>query len=104
MNRRSSGNGGLLHQRLQFGDQPKLRHRERAELDFKADDAFRRGLDRAAHGARALVFLDRRGDAAQHAEQERAGADRRVGHDHVRGGKAGRPLEQRTAQAPRRPG
>ena len=59
MNRRSSGSGGLLHQRLQFGDQPQLRDRERAELHFKADDALGRGLDRAAHGARALIRRDR---------------------------------------------
>ena len=79
----------LLHQRLHLGDQPKLRHRERTELEFKADQAFRRGLDRAAHGACALIVRDRRCDPAQHAEQERAGANRRIGHDHVGGGETG---------------
>jgi len=37
----------------------------------------------AAHGAGALIGFDGRGDAAEDAEKERAGPDRRVGHGHV---------------------
>ena len=87
-----------IHQGLQFGDQPKLRDRERTELDFESDQALGRGLDRAAHGACALIFVTVEAMRRSDAEKERARADRRIGHDHVGGGEASGPLEQWTTQ------
>ena len=83
-NSRSSGNGGLLHQRLQFGDQAKLRDGERTELHFEADEAFGGGLDGAAHGAFAFVgFATVRAIRRSTPSRKVPGADGRIGHDHV---------------------
>src|SRR5580704_1965977 len=79
MNRRSSGKGGEFISALQFGNQAELRNGEWAELHFESDDALGGSFDRAAHGSGALFLLYRRGNSSKHAEQERAGADRRVG-------------------------
>ena len=62
----------------QFGQHPKLRHRERSELQLETDQPIERRRDRGRHRAGALARLDGAPDALQHAQQEGAGADRRI--------------------------
>ena len=75
-----------------------MRDGERTELDFEAEQPFRRRGDRRTDGARALIRLDIGGDAPERAEQEGPGADGRIGERHVRGSEPCRPLEQRSSQ------
>ncbi len=89
---------GVCHQRLHLRDQPQLRHGEGAELQLEADQAVGGRLERAGYCPGALILGDGRRDPAQHAEQERAGADCRVGDGDVGRGEAGRAVEQRPAQ------
>ncbi len=94
MNKRSCGSGGEFHQRLQFGDQPELCDGERAELNFKPDNALGRGLDRATYSARSLIFRNGHRNTSQGiAKKKRAGADRRICDDDIRCGKSGGTLK-----------
>ena len=79
-------------------DQDLGRSGNHVDAHSAEDDALGGGLDRATHGSRALVFLDRLSDSAKHAKKECSSADSRVGHNHVGGGKAGRPLEKGAAE------
>lgn len=75
-----------------------MRDREGAELQFESDQPLGRRHHGAGHRALAEIGFHRTGDAPEHAEQEGAGADRRVGHGDVGGGQTRRALEERAAQ------
>src|SRR5258708_5847812 len=60
---RQRGHLWRRHQRLHFRYNAKLGHRERTELKFKTDHAFRCSLDRAPHGAGSLIIRDGQRDA-----------------------------------------
>jgi hypothetical protein len=67
-----------------FRQEAQLRDRERAELQFEAEQPLRRRPDCGRNGARALILLDVGGDAPERPEQERASANRRISKRHVR--------------------
>ncbi len=71
----------------------KLRDGERTELYFEGDEPTDGRLDRGGDLSFAFVFGDGLGDLFQHAEQERAGADGRVGNSDAGRRQPGRLIE-----------
>ena len=75
--------GGLPISVQQFGVDAELSDGERPELHLERDQTTDGRLDGLRHGPGALVGLDVGGDAAQHAQDESAGAHGGIGHRHA---------------------